>query len=429
MIEFNSLFKILRGNKVFSNFLSLSVLQGVNYILPIVTMPYLVRVLGVERFGLLSFITAFTVYFQIIIDYGFNLSATRIAALSTNDAEKLNDIFNAVSFTKILLSVICLLVLIGCLCVSKILMDNWVLCMLSFGAIFLQSTLPVWFFLGIERMKFITYFSVLSKTLFTISIFVFVQQESDYLLVPISSAIGGLLALIFASWVLLKKFNVRLKFPKKELIVNQLTDGWYVFISNLATSLYTVTTMVILGFLTNSVLVGYYSIADRLISAIKSINGPISQSLYPYVSRNSAESKEATLRFLKKTVILLGSFMFMVSLIIIIFAQPFVLIIFGEEALNSVLIIRVLAFVPMLVSFDTVFGTLTLIAFNRAKLFTGIILSAGILNVIVSTILISIYQHTGAAISVLLVELFICVRLIVSVQTSDLKIFKRKILV
>jgi polysaccharide transporter, PST family len=413
-----------RNSKVFSNFLSLSVLQAISYILPLATVPYLVRVLGIETFGLLSFVNALIIYFQTLTDYGFNLSATRAIAINRENDHKLNEIFSSVFFLKLLLTIVGLLILTLSILLSPVLRDNWLLCLVAFSSVFGQALLPIWFFLGVEQMRFITYFNLLSKIFFTLAIFLYVNEQSDYLLVPLFTSLGSVLAAIVALWVVFKKFGLRFEPQKITTLLVYLKDGWNVFIANIATNLYTVTTTVLLGFFTNDTLVGYYSIADKLIAAIKGINNPISQALYPYISRRVVVSRKETVSLLRKLIVILGCAMLIVSLIIIIFARPIMLVIFGGNALNSVLVFQVLAIVPFLVTIDTFFGTLTMLIFDRSKEFTKIIVSAGLLNVLLSVLLIQSYQHIGAALSVLLVEIYISTRLIVYVQTNDLKIFK-----
>src|SRR5690554_1138812 len=139
--------------RVLANIFSLSVLQGVSYLLPLITFPYLVRVLGMESFGILAFATAVTAYFIAVTDYGFNLSATKDISVSRTDQQEVNRIFSAVMMIKLILTVLCFFVLIVLLVMIEQFRENWQMFMLTFGMVIGQAIFPVWLFQGMERMK------------------------------------------------------------------------------------------------------------------------------------------------------------------------------------------------------------------------------------------------------------------------------------
>ena len=405
-----------------SNFFSLSLLQAANFILPLLTLPYLVRVLGYERFGLLAFATATVAYFQILTEYGFNLSATREIAINKGNQEKLNEIFSSVMFIKIALTTLSLSVLAILLLTVDLLARDWIIYVLTFGVVVGQVFLPVWFFLGIERMKYITLFNVIAKLIFTLAIFLFVKSEKDHFLVPLLTSLGYLMVAFWSLFVISKKFKVELVIPTKERIFYHLRGGWYVFVSNAAVSLYTMTTIVLLGFFTNNLIVGYYSIADKLINAVKSVNNPIAQTLYPYVNRKAIRSMPNTLIFIRKILIGMVIGMGLISFIIFFFSMDLIDLLFGRFSFQSVIILRILSVIPLMVGVDTILGTLMMLIFNRNREYSHIIISAGFVNLVISFFLIFQWEHIGAAISVLITECYITVRLLLYTQKNGLSL-------
>ena len=165
-----------KKKSLLENFISLGALQVIGYIFPLITLPYLARVLSVEKFGLVFFAVAFMGYFDILVDFGFGLSATREVAINRHNQNNLSNIFNSVTTIKFgLILVSYLLLVLATMFVPKI-HDSWLIFHLSFLMVVGNAIYPVWFFQGMERMKYITFLNILSKTIFLVLIFIFVRR-------------------------------------------------------------------------------------------------------------------------------------------------------------------------------------------------------------------------------------------------------------
>lgn len=414
------------NKRLLSNFFSLSILQGVNYILPLLTLPYLVRVLGVEYFGLLAFATATIAFFNIITDYGFNLTATKEISINREDKTKVIEIFSSVMSIKLFLMCLSFIFLSILVFSFDKFSNNWAIYFLAFGTVIGQTFFPVWFFQGMERMKYITYLNLLAKLIFTVAIFVFVQNQSDLHIVPILTSLGSIIAGILSLIIIYKEFEVTFKFQKIEIIVFYLKDGWHVFISNIAISLYTVSTIFILGLFTNDTSVGYFAAADKIIQAFKNLMSPMFQTLYPYISKKVKVSEERGLSFIKKVFKYVGIFTGIVSLFILVFAEFLVNLLLGNQYHESIIILQIMAILPFMIGLSNIFGIQTMVTFNRKKAFSSILIIGSILNLIVSFILIPMYQYIGSAISVVIVESFITITMFLYLQTNGLKLIEGK---
>ncbi|HAA64160.1 MAG TPA: flippase [Thermoanaerobacter sp.] len=404
--------KVLQNSNIkrlITNIFSLSLLQIANYVLPLLTVPYLVRVLGPEKYGLISFSQAFIQYFILLTDYGFNLSATRKISIYRDDKEKISEIFSAVFFIKICLLIISFLIIVFTVLFFRKFRLDFMVYFYTFGMVIGNVLFPVWFFQGMEEMNYITYLNIAWKTIFTVSIFIFVRNQTDYLNVPLLNSLGyvgiGLFSLCFIN----KKFKVKYVRVKFETVKNELVDGYYIFISTLATSLYTVSNSFILGLITNNTIVGYYSATEKIIRAVQGLNNPVSQAIYPYVSKLSYTNKDSTIKFIKKVIKYVGMGSLLVSICIFVLAKPIVFILLGYQYVESLPIMRILAFLPFLVALSNIFGIQIMLNFGMEKEFSRIIISASAINIVLAIILAYFYKHVGVSFSVLITEIYVTV--------------------
>ena len=149
--------------KLLENFFSLGLVQLVSYIIPLISLPYLSRVLSTECFGKVFFAYSFVQYFIMITDFGFGLSAVKDISANRDNILKRDEIFNAVIMAKLFLSFVCFIILcIIVITISKFRADCNIY-FLTFLMVIGNAISPIWFFQGIEHMKYITFLNILSK--------------------------------------------------------------------------------------------------------------------------------------------------------------------------------------------------------------------------------------------------------------------------
>ena len=420
--KIKSIFQQSEYKLLLTNFGYLVFLSFANFILPFLSFPYLVRTVGVEKFGLLSFSISIISYFVMITDYSFNLAATREVALSIGDNKKIQEIVSSVYTIKIALTMISFLVLCFLVSIIPKLHEYWFIHLFTFGTVIGQMLFPVWFFQGIEKMKLISVLNVVSKLLFTLCIFIFIRKQEDYFLVPVFSYLGIIIVGIISVLILIIKYKIVFYFPSKKILKVYLKDGWHLFLSNISITLYTSTTTAILGFFTNNTLVGYYSVAEKVISALKGMISPISQTLFPYLSKKSNLSKENVLKINKKLIIYITPLFMTLSMLLFVYAKEILFFLFKRTDSDTILVLKIMSVIPTIIFLHTVFALFTMLVFGRNRDYSKIIISAGIINLAFAFILIPIFQHIGAAICITLLEFYILMRYIYYTENNGLKI-------
>lgn len=389
------------------NIFSLGVLQGANYILPLLTVPYLVRVLGPEYFGLLAFATATIMYFMLITDYGFNLSATRQISIYRDDKDKINQIFSSVMMIKTALMIVSFGLMSLLVFSFEKFSQHWEVYFITFGMVVGQVLFPVWLFQGMERMKYITYLNIGAKVFFTVCIFMFVKEQADYLLVPLLTAMGFIVAGIWSLYLVKKEFGINFAWQTTGMLKFQLAEGWHVFFSSMAISLYTISTTFILGLFTNNTVVGYFATADKIVQAVKGLYQPVSQAIYPLISKKVHEDKQSGLAFIHRTTWVVGTGMFVISVLLFLLAEPIVNLLLGQQYQQSVLLLQIMAFLPFIIALSNIYGIQTMLNLGYKQAFSRILVAAAILGVGLSLLLVPLYKDLGTAVTLFVVEVFV----------------------
>ena len=268
------------------NFVSLALLQGVNYVLPLISFPFLFRVLGVERWGLVSFGYSLMQYFVMFTDFGFNLSATKYISEHRDDRRAINSYLNSAMLGRALLCGASLVVLLALIAGFDKFGSEAAFYLLYFGMIVGNVMFPMWFFQGMENMKYITVFNIVAKSVSIVPFFVFIRGPEDYIYVPACYSVGFLLAGLISLYIVYRVMGMRWYLTGWGSVRAALRDSSTYFLSRVSTSLFTTTNSFLLGLVCGNTAVGYYSAAEKLYQAYNQLLSPFTGVLFPHIARS-----------------------------------------------------------------------------------------------------------------------------------------------
>ena len=284
------------------NVLALGTLQAFNYLVPVLTVPYLVRTLGVDRFGAVAFTGAFIQYFIRIADYGFNLSATREIAVCRRDLDAVSRTVSGVLTIRLILCLLCIAFAVSATYVNSGLARERTLVLLSLSMIVATALSTTYVFQGMERMQYITVLGIAAKLLYFLGLVALVHKSSDYIWVPILGGGADIVAGIAGILLLTRTFGVKLTLPSKQLLWEQLKAGWAVFTSMMAITAYSVTPTFAIGMFADTTAAGYYAIAERILTPLQMFPlGPIAAALYPRLSHIYGSAPGLAYRLMRRS--------------------------------------------------------------------------------------------------------------------------------
>lgn len=402
MIQFPQKLKPYR--RLIQNFTSLSILQIANYLFPLIVLPYVVRVLGPAKYGLINFAAAFIAYFNLISDYGFSLSGTKEISLIRDDKEKLSKTFSTIITIKFLLSIFSFLIFIVIVYFIPFFKNNWEVYVLSYGFVIGGVLFPSWFYQGMEQMKYITIIQVLIRSIVTVLIFILIKEESDYLLLVLLNSTAQILIGIAGLVVAGIKFKIKFRLPSFAEIKIQLKSGWNIFQSMIAINIYTTSNTFILGLFASEAIVGYYSAADKIRMAFQGIQSVIAQTVFPYVNSLARESYEKFILFIKRLLKLEFAVGFSISLILFIFSPQLTELFLGEKFAASGELLRIISALPLLISLSNVFGIQIMLPLGYDKSFNLIISLSALLHIILLLVLVPKHFAVGTSVAVVITE-------------------------
>ena len=319
----------LKNNKLLvQNFSYLSILKLATILLPLLTYPYLITKLGASKYGLLIYAQAIVNYFRVLINFGFGITVTRDIAKNIGDIKNISKIVSSTYLIKTTLFIISFALLGGLgYFVSDIKNHFQLFFYTMLWLAFYEVFFPIYYFQGLEKMKYITIISLINRSIFFICIFIFIKKESDYILFPLLNFFGSLVAVIF-SWYILFKDGVRIKLPTKNFALRQVKQSYIMGIAigsnTLKSNLNTILIKNVLSFRE----VAIFDLAYKVVSIGLTFIDLINQTVFPRLAR------EKNKYFFKK-LIKLVSIISIIAIIAIIAFGEFIVNLLGNYSMTD----------------------------------------------------------------------------------------------
>jgi PST family polysaccharide transporter len=267
--------------------------------------------------------------------------------------------------------------------------------------------LSVWFFTGIEEMKYLNYTNLIARLGYLVGILALISKQEDYYLIPAVNSSAMLFAGIISLWLIFNKFKIRYRHPSLVEVREAFKEGWHVFVSNFSINLYRNSNIFILGLLAPETIVGFYSAGEKIVKIIQSIFTPITRVLYPYISRKKIESPEKGIKTIRYLIVFISITTGIILIMMIIFTKPLTILILGEEFIPSIRVIRICSIALLFGPVNYIIGIIFMLNFNLRKEFTKSVITAGIFSVISCFILSFYLNEIGTSIVFVATEILL----------------------
>lgn len=433
-LNYKFLKKLLRSKSA-SNGMWLYLLQIFNTVIPLLTLPYITRVLGAARYGVFSIVINLIGYMQVVIEYGFIMSATRKVALMREELKEnceltiqsnndLNHLFTTVVASRLIL-------LCGCWIFSGFYIwfnrNDSALCQCMVALSFclvgycLQQN---WLFQGKQDMKYISLISIVGRLISTALIFMLVKSEEDLLLYCILYAISPFISGVTGFLIGVRKYKIHFIRVKGKELWEEIISGWYVFTTQLSSKVFGAIGITFLGILCPDAVVGIYSAIQKIPNILVLAWSPVSQVLYPISSQRMTVSFSEGKKFVYKTRRIVMIPFVLIAIAIAVLAKPVVCIAFGSEYVNYYYWIFPLLAWLLIGIINNFLGIQVLLGSGHDKEYSQCFQIGVVCTIIFNFLLIYIGGGLGASFAPLLSELCLNILLrlkIKKIERNDIK--------
>ncbi|WP_367103876.1 flippase [uncultured Psychrobacter sp.] len=387
-------------SQLLKNFFSLAVLKLINAVLPFVTLPYLIKVLGIQQYGAIVLGLALIAYFQAVTDYGFNLSATREIAKHRTSQKHLSYIYSKTMVTKFYLLIFALSILIPTIFLVPQFKEDLVVYLLMCLMLLGETLFPEWFFRGVERMTYIAVLNLIVKLTFTIGVFTLIKEPEDYWLYPFLLGISFIAVTCVSHYLIIKNFKLNIVPINLTRVKKTLKFGFPLFINQFVPNLYNNTTNFLVGIILGKSAAGYFGATRQVVTILNVFNSVISGVAFPYLIRH----KEKFGIYRKYYLVLIVSIIVFLLLI-----HQFIFDIIGIEYANDSEVYYILMLGVLSVVIYNIHSTNYLISRGYDKIVMKITITVSIIGFLLSFPLIQNFGLLGGATNIFISQIMLAV--------------------
>ncbi len=377
-----------------------------------------------EQLGKLAFCTAFMQYFSTLVTYGFNLDITKEIAVLRNKPSEVSALIRSTLTARILLLLLAFFLISSLtLLVGELRANAWLIGIISLQVVG-DALLPMWYFQGMESMQMISLVQIGLRVSATLGVIAFVRSENDLLLAGAFQATPVLVSGMVGFWKMHRLQHLKLGFSSFAEAVERLKSSWSIFLSMLSVTLYTNTNMFLLGLFAPMESVGYFTVAEKIIRAAMSLPTLVAQAIYPRVSALFSSSIDEAKFFLRRIALLGTLTLTLLGVILMLSASLICEIIAPRSLPSSPFLIQLMAFLPLSLFWDNLYGMQVLLNFNRKREFAIAVFTSGVVSVCVALISLNALKELGATLAFIASQLTLLAMMFAFARRIGFRLFQ-----
>lgn len=413
-MKISQLFKKRDFKTLTKNFSALAILQVMRYLVPLIVLPYVTPIIGLEHFGEIAIASSITLIVQVFVNYSFSFMGARDIARNKDDKDKISSVVSTTIFAYALIYIV-MLVLTGIVvvCVPKF-RALWLVISITLTIPIFSALVCEWYFQGIEKMENITIVNVLSRIVFLALVFLFIKDQEDYLLYPLFNSLGFVIAAVYSILMMVFKYKCKIRIPSFKMVVDYIKQGKDLFLNSACMTILNKLPNILLGTVSGASAAGLYDAAFRLQDAGYHGVDTLNRTFFPFLARRMEKHKAY------RRVNLL--FAVCISLLLFAFAPFLVRLLYAPEFQPSVILLRILAVSVFFLGLSSAYGVNYLLLIGKEKLVRNITFCVAAAGCALLVVLIKLFNEMGAAVSMVIINASLALSYVIAAKKVDQKL-------